>query len=83
MHAPRHFVPLPGPGLPRTGPAGAIGVADSPLLAASRAAAVIDVTALDGAAALGTRPAIALATRRGMAWLAAPERCGPAAHRLG
>lgn len=58
LDAPRHFVPPDGSGLPHSGPAGRIGVADLPLLAASGPAAVIDVTDLDGAADPGRSPAI-------------------------
>lgn len=58
MDAPRHFVPPPGSGLPAAGPAGNVGVADVPLLAASGPAAVIDVRDLDGRAAPGESPAI-------------------------
>jgi kynurenine formamidase len=58
MDAPNHFVPPPGSGLPHAGPAGSIGIADLPLLAASGPAAVIDVRELDGQAAPGHSPAI-------------------------
>lgn len=58
MDAPSHFVPPLGSGLPHAGPAGAISVADVPLLAASGPAAVIDVRGLDGQAAPGQSPAI-------------------------
>jgi isatin hydrolase len=58
LDAPKHFVPPPGSGLPHAGPAGAVGVADVPLLAASGPAAVIDVRELDGQAAPGHSPAI-------------------------
>jgi kynurenine formamidase len=42
LDAPRHFVPPPDSGLPNAGPAGEIGIADLPVLAASGPAAVID-----------------------------------------
>jgi isatin hydrolase len=58
MDAPRHFVPPPGSGLPHAGPAGDVGIADVPLLAASGPAAVIDVRDLDGRAEPGESPAI-------------------------
>ena len=58
LDAPKHFVPPPGSGLPHAGPAGAVGVADVPLLAASGPAALIDVRELDGQAAPGQSPVI-------------------------
>ena len=58
LDAPRHFVPPPGSGLPDAGPAGDIGVADLPVLAASGPACVIDVRRLLDAGAPGTSPAI-------------------------
>lgn len=58
LDAPRHFVPPDRSGLPHAGPAGAVGVADLPLLVACGPAVVIDVADLDGRADNGVSPAV-------------------------
>ncbi|HEU5267937.1 MAG TPA: cyclase family protein [Jatrophihabitans sp.] len=74
VDAARHFVPPPGSGLPNAGPAGRVGVADLPLLAASGPACVIDVRRLLDTSSPGTSPPITAAHIA--AW---ESQCGPLA----